>query len=89
MTKQIPTRTTKVSAIIRSAAFVRGFNEVQKGLPMDYDVYSKADEVAKRWDYERGRQFGFLYAGKLKNGQTVIHDAIWTYADASYLKWVC
>lgn len=89
MTKQIPVRTIKVSAIIRSAAFVRGFNEARKGLPMDYDVYNKANEVSKRWDYERGRQFGFIYAGRLKNGQTVRADAIYNYADASYLRWVC
>ena len=88
MIGQIRTRTVKTSAVMRSAAFMRGFKEAHKGIPMDYDAYTGAREVDKRWDYERGRQFGFIYDGDVKDGGRIRHDALYEYALASRRNWV-
>jgi hypothetical protein len=88
MTKQIPVRTVKLRTIMRSAAFVRGFKEARKGLPMDYDAYGKASETTERWNYERGRQFGVVYAGAIKDGRSITLDAFLSYNRAIHLNWV-
>lgn len=82
MQTQIKTRSVKISAVMRSAAFMRGVNEARKGVPMDYDAYSKPAELPARWNYERGRQFGLVFDGDIKNGRTVRYEAllIWVAA---------
>ncbi len=66
-------RMVKPYQIIHRAAFVRGFKEVLKGVPMDYDVY--CDERRDRESYERGRLFGMVYRGPLKDGKIVTYQA--------------
>ena len=79
---QVATRHVTLRAVMRSAAFVRGFKEARQGLPMDYNAYDKPRETNERWNYERGRQFGVLYAGAIKDGRTIKHDALWHYSAA-------
>lgn len=88
MTSQVATRTVTLRTVLRSAAFVRGFKEARKGLPMDYDAYGEAHETTNRWSYERGRQFGLIYTGPIKDGKTITHDAVVYYGRAVYLNWV-
>ncbi len=89
MSSQISTRLIKISTIMRSAAFMRGFNEARKGAPMDYDAYNLAQETSKRWNYERGRQFGLVYNGAVKDGAKVKNDAIRSWIYFREKKWVC
>ena len=70
------------------AAFVRGFKEARKGLPMDYNCFGGSGETNARWQYERGRQFGFLYYGELKQGSRVTHSAEQAMTDALYNQWI-
>ncbi|CAB4130692.1 hypothetical protein UFOVP122_20 [uncultured Caudovirales phage] len=72
MIRQIQTKNTTTAAVIRTAAFVRGFNEVKKGKPIEYDAFRDSN---KQWDYERGRQFALLFNGALKNGAKVTYNA--------------
>ena len=88
MTKQVATRNVKLSTVMRSAAFMRGFKEAQNGIAMDYDAFTGPRETDNRWNYERGRQFGFIYAGAIKTGAKVNHMAILRYAGALHLNWV-
>ena len=85
---QINTRRTTLTAVMRSAAFVRGFKEAQNGVAMDYDAFTTPRETTQRWNYERGRQFGFIFDGALKNGAAVRHEALLKYAGALHLNWV-
>lgn len=73
MIRQIATKTTTTTAVIRSSAFVKGFGEVKKGKPLNYDAYPY--DSNKQWDYERGRQFALCFNGALKNGSKVTHSA--------------
>lgn len=88
MSGQISTRAVKTSTILRSAAFVRGFKEARKGLPMDYDAFTGAGETRDRWNYERGRQFGCVYASTLKEGARVRYEAIMGWNAARINNWV-
>jgi hypothetical protein len=49
MATQIKTTLKSLKSIMIRAAFVRGFKEARKGLPMDYDCYNKAHETNDRW----------------------------------------
>lgn len=71
MTRQVETKQTGLRGIMRSAPFVRGFNEARAGLPMDYEAYQERGQTNARWSYERGRMFGILWQGPLKNGHKV------------------
>jgi len=68
MIRQVKTKTTTIKGIMRSAPFVRGFNEARTGVALDYDAYADTNQ---QWAYERGRQFGFLFDGPLKIGQSI------------------
>jgi hypothetical protein len=35
-----------------------------------------------RWNYERGRQFGLVFDGDIKNGRTVRYEALLNWAAA-------
>jgi hypothetical protein len=74
MIRQVPTKDTTCTAVIRSSAFVKGFSEVKKGKPLNYDAYPY--DANKQWDYERGRQFAFCFNGALKVGAKVSHAAM-------------
>ena len=75
MTRQVETTLGGFRGVMRSGAFVRGFNEARKGKPMDYDAYQEAGQTNARWAYERGRLFGLIYSGPLKQGPRVTWDA--------------
>lgn len=66
-------KTATAKQIIHKAPFVRGFKEVQNGIPMDYDAYF--DSARDREGYERGRLFGCVYKGILKDGKNVTYEA--------------
>lgn len=72
MIKQVQTKNTTCRAIIRTKAFVTGFNEVRSGKPFNYDAYRDAND---QWNYERGRQFALVFSGKLKDGAKVTFGA--------------
>ena len=73
MIRQVQTKQTSTASVIRSSAFVKGFAEVKKGKPLNYDAYPY--DANKQWDYERGRQFAILFNGKIKNGARVTYSA--------------
>lgn len=66
--RQVTTKSTTIKGVMRSAAFVRGFNEARKGVAMDYDAFRETND---QWAYERGRQFGVMFDGPLKYGQAI------------------
>lgn len=72
MIKQVQTKNTTCRAIIRTKAFVTGFNEVRSGKPFNYDAYRDSND---QWNYERGRQFALIFKGKLKDGAKVTWGA--------------
>jgi hypothetical protein len=78
---QVATKTTTIGATMRAKAFLRGFSEVKRGLPLDPEAY-RNDAVAQ-WRYERGRQFACVYTGPLKQGRDLIYDATYAYHLAS------
>lgn len=89
MRQQVHTETATASSIMRSAAFVRGFKEVRKGIPMDYDAFSDPRDRQNRWNYERGRLFGCIYSQALKDGARLKGDAVWAFTLAYAKRWVC
>ena len=72
MIRQVQTKNTTTSAVIRSRAFVLGFNEVKTGRPLNYDAFRDAND---QWNYERGRQFALCFNGALKKGAKVTMSA--------------
>ena len=76
MIRQVQTKNTTCKAVIRTKAFVRGFNEIREGKPLDYDAFRDANE---QWNYERGRQFALTFPGKIKFGSTVSQAAAWAF----------
>ena len=82
MTAQVKTRNVTYKTVMRTAAFMRGFRETREGLPMDYEAYTGDGDTNNRWQYERGRQFGILYAGPVKDGGRVRWDAIHALQEA-------
>jgi hypothetical protein len=79
---QVETRQTGFRGVMRSGAFVRGFNEARKGKPMDYDCFSGHGDTNARWNYERGRLFGLLFSGPLKEGPRITFFAYVAFRDA-------
>ena len=82
MIRQVTTKGTGVRGVIRSAAFVRGFNEARSGVPMDYDAYQDQGQTNVRWAYERGRLLGLIYQGPLKHGHRVADAAVRALSEA-------
>lgn len=66
-------------SIIHKASFVRGFNEVKKGIPFNYQAY---DDLEDMEHYERGRLFGCVYNDVLKYGKKVSLNAQYALYDA-------
>jgi hypothetical protein len=67
--RQMRTKATGIKGVMRSAAFVRGFTEARVGIKMDYEAFH--NDTNQRWAYERGRQFGCIFDGPLKYGQSI------------------
>jgi hypothetical protein len=82
MTRQVETKLGGFRGVMRSGAFVRGFNEARKGKPMDYDAYQETGQTNARWAYERGRLFGLLFNGPLKEGPRITWPAYAAFRDA-------
>lgn len=55
--EQCETVQTTIWAIMRSAAFRAGVNDVRTGRPARFDEFTGANED---WSYERGRQWATL-----------------------------
>ena len=66
--RQVTTKASGIKGVMRSAAFVRGFNEARKGVALDYDAFTETND---QWAYERGRQFGCIFDGPLKKGHAI------------------
>lgn len=65
-------------SLLGAKAFGQGFREVRAGKPFSDDGLSYSDQ----WHYERGRLFGIVYAGKIKDGNRVIFAAIYAASEA-------
>lgn len=76
--RQVKTNNVKTTYIMSRACFVRGFKEAQQGLPFVEDM----EDPASQWGYERGRLFGTIYKGVLKNGIHVTREAVRAYRAA-------
>ena len=81
MASQLKMKYGKASTVMRSAAFVRGFKEAQKGKPLDYDAYR---DTNNQWNYQRGRQFALIFDGVLKNGSKLTLAAQYAMQNALY-----
>ena len=78
-TQQTRTRKVTLSAILSRAAFRKGFEDKRKGRAWDDTIRDPREQ----WSYERGRLFGCVFSGRLKQGRTVTREALAAYADAS------
>jgi hypothetical protein len=72
-TAQTQTKGVSFKSVMTTAAFNRGVKEARSGKPLDYDAYKVTNE---QWAYERGRQFGLVYSGQIKEGRTVLREAV-------------
>jgi hypothetical protein len=68
---------------MRSTPFNLGFQEIRKGKPLNYDAFPH--DCNAQWQYERGRQFAYVFGGKLKVNNKLsyyaieaFHQALWT-----------
>jgi hypothetical protein len=74
---QVPTRTITTGAVMRAKSFMRGFSEVQRGIALDPEAFRSS--ASDQWKYERGRQFACIYTGPLKEGRTLLDEAVYAY----------
>jgi hypothetical protein len=74
---QVKTKLTTVGAVMRAKSFLRGFSEVQRGVPLDPEAFRS--NASDQWKYERGRQFACLYTGPLKQGRNLVYEATYAY----------
>jgi hypothetical protein len=85
---QIKQKLVTLGSIMRSAAFMRGYREAREGLPHNYDAFPMSGETKQRWDYERGRQFAFVYGGNVKDGARITYAAQDAMNEAIHNRWV-
>lgn len=81
--RQVTTKMAGIQSIMRSAAFVVGFNEVRKGRPLNYEAFADPNS---QWNYERGRQFSLIFNGPLKKGRTLNIGAVLYFSQAVGMK---
>jgi hypothetical protein len=86
MATQVKTKSGKITGVMRSLAFVRGFQEKLEGLPLDPEAFR--EDANKQWRYERGRAFACVYQGPLKNGHDIVPSAARAMSDAVYSRYV-
>jgi hypothetical protein len=72
------TKSVPIQQVMRSAAFVRGFQEARAKKPFRDDAVSWEHS----WSYERGRQFAVIYSGPLKSGRRLVFAAVYAYHQA-------
>jgi len=82
--RQVKTVARKATAAMRSAPFGLGFREARKGKPLNYDAFPR--DTNAQWQYERGRLFAHIFAGKLKVNNKLSCYAIEAFYDAMRLK---
>jgi hypothetical protein len=83
---QLRTVNVKLESVMRAAAFVKGFKDAQAGKPIDYDAFVETRDTNKVWQYERGRQFGLIFSGKLKDGARITWSAKAAYREAVWAR---
>jgi hypothetical protein len=79
VTNATSVRRVSVSDQIKTAAFGKGFKEARNGKPFRADAYSESGR--NQWLYERGRMFGLLYSGPIKDGRRVLRPACEAFMD--------
>ncbi len=67
-------------AVLRSAAFSRGYQEAQRGLPLDDRAF--VYDLQRQWNYERGRLFAACFKGTLKFKNKIRMEALYAFANA-------
>ena len=76
---QIPTCFVSVESIIKDPYFKRGFKDVKRGRPFDPDLEvvgsKRKSTITRTWNYERGRQFAYMFDGELIKDYKVSYDA--------------
>lgn len=77
---QMPIANLTLKQLMRSAAFVHGFNDARQGKPFDYNAY--VNSAPKQWHYERGRMLGVMWDGPLKIGQKLTQSALYAAVNA-------
>jgi hypothetical protein len=85
MIRQVKTRMVTAKSIINKKAFVDGYNQASKGLPIDYDYSAnkgRSFDTSTQWAYERGRCFAFIWQGPLKHGNKVTQSAQYALGEA-------
>ena len=75
---QVKTKSMGILRYMQSKSFAEGFAEARAGKPFNYDRIEAKDD----WQYEAGRQFGMVYAGKLKDGNTISRNAAYALGHA-------
>lgn len=85
---QVTTHSGSIRGAIHRASFMRGFREARKGLPMDYEAFTKEGETNDRWAYERGRMLAIVYQGDAKRGARVTYGAVVAMSAAVNKRWV-
>lgn len=85
---QVKTRLGTVRGALTRAAFMQGFREARKGLPMNYEAFTGPGETNSRWQYERGRQFALVFAGEVKRGSRVTYEAERAMQNAIFARWI-
>lgn len=78
--KQVKTVNRTIGSVLRAKAFREGYEEALNGLPMDPNKYS--GHANDCWQYERGRQFAFIFNGRLKSGNRLSYQAIHVFGNA-------
>ena len=68
MTRQVSTRSVKLSSVVRDPAFRQGFKDRLAGKPPAFDKEWQGDRrktpTDKAWSYERGRLFAAYCQGQ-------------------------
>ena len=78
--RQVETHKVTLRTVMRRASFVQGHRSFLQGKPLDYEKHRFV--INEQWAYERGRQFAALYPLPIKNGNTILLDALRAYAGA-------
>ena len=64
-------------AVLRSAAFAKGYREAHRGLPL-----VEVGDTCQQWNYERGRLFAAVFRGDLRVRRRIRMEALYEFANA-------
>lgn len=86
MTTQIRTTVMSIEAVMKCPSFKKGFKEVKRGKPFDYDYMplgtKQKSSTTRLWNYERGRQFGQVFDGEIVKNRLLTYEAKRAFFDA-------